>query len=118
MQGLNCHFAEALCLGIGSYRHDQPLPKAAADAKNVAAAFRDLGCVHVVSETTEEHLTRQRTLEFVSGFVDRTKLRIQEEETARPDPLPLLVALFVASHGIHAHGKELPLLVPADLKCD
>lgn len=114
MAALNCNFAEALCLGIGEYQHDQCLPKAATDAENMASVFRDLGCCNVTFET-KEPLTRQRTLKLVSDFVLRTKLQMQEAETKMAEPL--LVALFVASHGIHAHGKELPLIVPADLTC-
>ena len=117
---LDCHFAEALCLGIGEYQHEQCLPKAATDAESMAVAFRDLGCCNTMIETNKEHLTRQRAVELVSDFVLRTKRRMQEAETVRPEPAgkPLLVALFVAAHGIHAHGKELPLIVPADLMCN
>ncbi|CAJ1331262.1 unnamed protein product [Effrenium voratum] len=111
---LDCHFAEALCLGIGAYQHDQCLPQAAADAENMATAFRDLGCCNVTFETNQEMLTRQKVVELVSAFVQRAKLQMQEAKTAR---LPLLVAVFVASHGIHAHGKELPLVVPSDRTC-
>ena len=111
---LDCHFAEALCLGIGAYQHDQCLPQAAADAENMATAFRDFGCCNVTFETNQETLTRQKVVELVSAFVQRAKLQMQEATTAR---LPLLVAVFVASHGIHAHGKELPLIVPSDRTC-
>eukprot|EP00438_Fugacium_kawagutii_P016248 Skav226611 [mRNA] locus=scaffold2041:175749:177692:- [translate_table: standard] len=114
MAALNCHFAEALCLGIGDYDREERLPKAAEDAERMKKAFEGLGCCNVTFETNAELLTRQKTMELVSGFVLRTKLRMREEEAAQE---PLLVALFVASHGIHAHGKELPLIVPADLMC-
>ncbi|CAL1150470.1 unnamed protein product [Cladocopium goreaui] len=115
MEALNCHFAEALCLGIGEYERDQCLPQAAADAENMAAAFRNLGCCNVISRTTQEPLTRQKIVDLVSGFVLRTKFRMQDAETTGWGTL--LVALFVASHGMHAHAKELPLIVPADLTC-
>ena len=118
MAALNCHFAEALCLGISEYLDDQCLPKAAKDAESMAKAFRDLGCCNVTMQAPHELLSRQKTVELVSGFVLRTKRRMQQAEAyaVQPEP-PLLVALFVASHGLHAHGKELPLIVPADLKC-
>lgn len=115
MEALNCHFAEALCLGIGKYERDQCLPQAAADAENMASAFKNLGCCNVMSRTTQEILTRQKIVDFVSGFVLRTKTRMQDAEATGSGTL--LVALFVASHGMHAHGKELPLIVPADLTC-
>ena len=113
MQALNCWFAEALCFGIGDYQHEKVLQKAAEDAENMASAFTRLGCCNTVSATSRNaQLTRENVVELVSQFVSRTKNRMQE--TQIPEE-PLLVALFVASHGIHAHGKELPLVVLADI---
>ena len=111
---LDCHFAEALCLGIGAYRHEKCLPQAAADAENMATAFRDMGCCRVTLETNQELLTRQKAVELMSDFVQRAKVQMQEATAAR---LPFLAAVFVASHGLHAHGKELPLVVPSDRTC-
>ena len=110
---LNCEFAAALCLGIGEYEHEQCLPKAALDAESMARAFQELGCSSITSQTDKGALTMKKTVELVADFVLLTKDRMQQAETTRRDPL--LVALFVASHGIHAHDKELPLIVPADV---
>eukprot|EP00438_Fugacium_kawagutii_P016250 Skav226613 [mRNA] locus=scaffold2041:198913:200169:- [translate_table: standard] len=116
MAALNCHFAEALCLGIGEYQHEDDLPKADEDAKSMKDAFRDLGCCDVTLETRKEHLTKEGTTKLVSDFVLRTKHRMMIKEAAT-EQKPFLFVLFVASHGIQGHGKQLPLIVPADRTC-
>ena len=112
---LNCIFAEALCLGISDYQNEQPLPHAAKDATEIADVLKKLGCCKVIRETKQKSLTRQEALKLISEFVDRTKRRIEKPETRSSEPL--LVVFYVASHGIHEPGKELPLIVPADLTC-
>eukprot|EP00438_Fugacium_kawagutii_P016253 Skav226616 [mRNA] locus=scaffold2041:249049:250893:- [translate_table: standard] len=108
---LNCHFAQALCLGIGDYEGQERLPRAAEDAEKMKAAFEGLGCCDARAETCK--LTKQKTNVLVSDFVLRAQQEMEAEAGSKEKPL--LVAFYVASHGIH--GKDLPLIVPADRKC-
>jgi hypothetical protein len=87
----------ALVIGIGAYKHAEPLPNPTNDASDLAAALRRLGF-----EVIEGHDLDKRGLE------DKLREFSRKLEGAR------MALFFYAGHGMQVNGKNY--LVPTDAK--